>query len=264
MAELSGSHTLVLNKFNVVARHLLLVTREFESQDDPVNALDYRHMLQVFACFPEATPPLAFYNFGPHSGKSQPHKHLQILPMPLAPSLIGAASQQSRALLSEEESAAALLEGAPSPDLLTRRFPLAAQVEEGVRASRSAGGALVSGVDGLPFLCFLAAMPEGAGEAGGEAGEALGRRLEAHYAAAKREAMARHEIAEGEWSYNLLVTREWWMLVPRSRDSFGPIGINAMGFAGTFLLRTNEELDFVTRQANPMDILANVAIKTEK
>lgn len=38
--HLSRTHTLLLNKFNVVAHHLICVTREFEQQTEPLNAAD--------------------------------------------------------------------------------------------------------------------------------------------------------------------------------------------------------------------------------
>ncbi len=38
MRHLSDTHTLLLNKFNVVAHHALVITRAFESQHDPLNA----------------------------------------------------------------------------------------------------------------------------------------------------------------------------------------------------------------------------------
>lgn len=40
MAHLSDSHTLLLNKFNIVAHHLICVTRTFQRQTDPLNAAD--------------------------------------------------------------------------------------------------------------------------------------------------------------------------------------------------------------------------------
>lgn len=38
--HLSVSHTLLLNKFNVVEHHVLVVTRKFEQQTDPLNLQD--------------------------------------------------------------------------------------------------------------------------------------------------------------------------------------------------------------------------------
>ena len=40
MRHLSPTHTLLLNKFNVVAHHLICVTREFEQQTKPLNTAD--------------------------------------------------------------------------------------------------------------------------------------------------------------------------------------------------------------------------------
>ncbi|WP_027857585.1 ATP adenylyltransferase family protein [Marinobacterium jannaschii] len=76
LGELGDHHRLLLNKFNVLPHHLLLVTREFESQNDLLNLGDFsalaRLMLQVEG--------LAFFNGGSLAGASQPHKHLQMIP----------------------------------------------------------------------------------------------------------------------------------------------------------------------------------------
>ncbi len=40
MRHLSDSHDLLLNKFNVVAHHLICVTRTFQPQTDPLDAAD--------------------------------------------------------------------------------------------------------------------------------------------------------------------------------------------------------------------------------
>jgi ATP adenylyltransferase len=41
------NHVLLLNKFNVVEHHLLVVTREFEQQTDPINAEDFAATWEV-------------------------------------------------------------------------------------------------------------------------------------------------------------------------------------------------------------------------
>ena len=107
----------LLNKFNVVAHHTLVVTREFERQTDPLNAADFEAALQLLQVGSAATSPpawqrmvmlqqkhqclgwpessatgchmavlqamphggIAYYNCGPQSGASQAHKHLQVL-----------------------------------------------------------------------------------------------------------------------------------------------------------------------------------------
>lgn len=45
--HLSPTHTLLLNKYNVVAHHVLVVTRQFESQQDPLNARDLEATMKV-------------------------------------------------------------------------------------------------------------------------------------------------------------------------------------------------------------------------
>ena len=58
--------------------------------------------------------------------------------------------------------------------------------------------------------------------------------------------------------YNLLFTRHWVLLVPRSRECFSTISVNALGFAGSLLVRNQEELQEL-RAAGPMVALQQVA-----
>jgi ATP adenylyltransferase len=60
-------------------------------------------------------------------------------------------------------------------------------------------------------------------------------------------------------SYNLLVTREWMLFVPRSRESWEGVSVNALGFAGALLVRDADALARV-RAAGPMDVLAHVGV----
>jgi ATP adenylyltransferase len=59
--------------------------------------------------------------------------------------------------------------------------------------------------------------------------------------------------------YNLLVTRDWMLLVPRTREAYQSVPVNALGFAGSLLVRNREELSFV-RECGPLTILRNVAV----
>lgn len=58
--------------------------------------------------------------------------------------------------------------------------------------------------------------------------------------------------------YNLLVTRDWMLLVPRASERFEGIMINALGFAGGFLVRDHDDLDHL-RRTGPMRVLQGVA-----
>ncbi len=81
VADISETHVAVLNKFNVVEHHLLIVTREFEDQEMLLTLRDFEALL---ACMAEYDS-LGFYNGGEAAGASQKHKHLQMVPLPLAP-----------------------------------------------------------------------------------------------------------------------------------------------------------------------------------
>lgn len=75
-----GTHVAVLNKFNVLPSHLLLVTRRFAPQESLLSAAD----LGALGCCLRDLDGLGFYNGGTAAGASQPHKHLQLVPLPLA------------------------------------------------------------------------------------------------------------------------------------------------------------------------------------
>jgi sulfate adenylyltransferase (ADP) / ATP adenylyltransferase len=78
IGDIGERHFLLLNKFNVLAHHLLIVTTDFEPQDSLLHADDFA---ALFACL-EEFDGLGFYNGGTIAGSSQPHKHLQMVPLP--------------------------------------------------------------------------------------------------------------------------------------------------------------------------------------
>lgn len=76
-------HHVLLNKFPVMADHALIVTKEFASQAEPLSLDDFRAMVDVRRASEGQEEWLFFYNHGPLSGQSQPHKHIQIIPYPI-------------------------------------------------------------------------------------------------------------------------------------------------------------------------------------
>ena len=78
VSDVTKTHLCLLNKFNVVDHHLLLVTRHFELQENLLNIDDF---IALWACIKEIDG-LAFYNGGKDAGASQKHKHLQLVPLP--------------------------------------------------------------------------------------------------------------------------------------------------------------------------------------
>jgi len=60
-------------------------------------------------------------------------------------------------------------------------------------------------------------------------------------------------------AYNLLATRDWILMVPRSQDSFASISVNSLGFAGSLFVRDEEQMQILKDQ-QPMTILTQVAM----
>lgn len=76
LGALGARHLVVLNKYPVIERHLLLVTRRFEDQSAPLTAADFDALRALMA----QLGGLGFYNGGEEAGASQRHKHLQWIP----------------------------------------------------------------------------------------------------------------------------------------------------------------------------------------
>lgn len=210
VADISDTHVCILNKFNVVDYHLLVITRAFEEQESLLTLEDFTAMWACLADF----DGLGFYNSGKIAGASQPHKHLQLVPLPLASS----GSQ------------------IPIEPLLKE-----AQFENSIAT-----------LPKLPFLhAFASLNPEWVESPflGGEATLAVYRTL--------LEAVGLDATELG--AYNLLMTREWMLIVPRSQEHFHTISVNSLGFAGGLLVKNAEEMQLLKEQG-PMIILKSVGI----
>lgn len=81
VGDVSESHVCLLNKFNVLDHHALIVTRAYEAQDALLTLLDFDALWRGMREFAS----LGFYNAGAAAGASQHHKHLQLVPLPLWP-----------------------------------------------------------------------------------------------------------------------------------------------------------------------------------
>lgn len=81
VADISDTHLCLLNKFNIIDYHLLIVTRAFEEQESLLTVADFEAMWISLA----EIDGLAFYNSGKMAGASQRHKHLQLVRLPLVP-----------------------------------------------------------------------------------------------------------------------------------------------------------------------------------
>lgn len=82
IAQLPPSHALVLNKFAIVPEHFILVTKTAKPQ---THVLEQDDVAAAHACIrayrQQGQDLFVFFNSGEHSGASQPHRHLQLLPV---------------------------------------------------------------------------------------------------------------------------------------------------------------------------------------
>jgi ATP adenylyltransferase len=214
VAEISPTHVALLNKFNVVDHHLLIVTRTFEDQKRLLTRRDCEALL---ICLAEIDG-LGFYNAGPIAGASQRHKHLQLIPLPAS----------------------------PGP-----RLP----IEPLLRSVHMVG--VTGTVPGLPFLHAYAPMdPQWIEQPVGCASLLL-----AHYHSLLHAVgLSIERTAEGHdrsAPYNLVATRHWLLLVPRVKECFEGISINALGFAGALLVKDEAQLT-ILRKHGPMTALSYV------
>ena len=63
---------------------------------------------------------------------------------------------------------------------------------------------------------------------------------------------------DGTVPYNLLVTREWMLMVPRRSESFHAISLNAMAFAGSFFVKNQADRELLIAEG-PLNALRSVS-----
>lgn len=213
VADISPTHLCLLNKFNVVDYHLLIVTREFEEQDELLNERDFA---ALWLCLRDVEG-LAFYNGGTDAGASQRHKHLQVVPLPFAEGGPPVPIQPAIA-------AATLHNGIGQSAILPYLHAIAPLSLEHMTSTQQAADQLLS--------CYRALF------------DAVGQPLGP-------------STLLQPIPYNLLVTREWMLLVPRSQDSFDGIAVNSLGFSGALLVRNDDQMQYL-KQQGPLTLLQQV------
>jgi sulfate adenylyltransferase (ADP) / ATP adenylyltransferase len=64
-------------------------------------------------------------------------------------------------------------------------------------------------------------------------------------------------------AYNLLATRQWMLIVPRSHESFESIPVNSLGFAGSLFVRDEQQMQ-ILKNYGPMTLLEKVAVPIQE
>ncbi|MBS1192175.1 MAG: phosphorylase [Nitrospirae bacterium] len=221
VADVTDTHIAVLNKYNVMDHHLLIVTRHFEDQETLLTLRDFE---ALWLCMAEYDG-LGFYNGGREAGASQPHKHLQIVPLPLTP-------ERPRIPVEPLLNASGPMSvPGPLPVLPFRhsfvrlRYDMLEKPREAALESFDLYSAMLGSVGmGTPGAAIL-----------------------------PRQSMP----------YCLLVTRQWMLLVPRSREHFEDISLNALAFAGSFYVANKLQLQRL-RSFGPFNALKAVTLPSDR
>ncbi|ROS01568.1 ATP adenylyltransferase [Sinobacterium caligoides] len=79
VGDISATHVCLLNKYNVMPRHVLMVAKHEEAQAMPLTPADFH----AFCFTIGALGGLGFYNSSAQAGASVNHKHLQLIASPL-------------------------------------------------------------------------------------------------------------------------------------------------------------------------------------
>lgn len=214
VSDLTDTHLCLLNKFNAVDHHLLMITRDFEEQENQLNLADF---LAVVLTLREIEG-LVFYNSGKLAGASQRHKHLQLVPLPLVPQGLSVpiSPWMTDVCLKEE----------------------------------------IHTIPQFPFINAIAACPDISTINPLEIAPIL---LEKYQQLLTKMDLDPQKSGKPA-PYNLLMTREWMMIIPRSKESYKNISINSLGFAGALLVRNAEQMEQL-KQIGPLTFLQKVGIK---
>lgn len=220
----------------------VFINLDFHPQTQPLSPDDLLTAWNALQALKNSHPDsIAFYNCGARSGASQPHKHLQVLP-------------------------------------ITRPTPITSLVREVIQRRPGRKETRPGEQFTVPFPCIHHAVllqdPEHT--PGKDAEDIL---VEAYIKLMDNMLMSIREYAEQEHlsdeerdlvmgggrasglAYNWILTREFMMMVPRRQESSNPtkrgisLSINSLGFAGMVLAKTPEELELV-RKTGVIELIA--------
>ena len=203
VGNISPTHICLLNKFNVVDNHLLIVTRAFEEQTDLLNIQDFT---ALWSCLQEIDG-LAFFNGGKIAGASQPHKHLQLIPLPFLANIVYLPLDKAIAKTNFQES--------------------------------------LGTIDNFPFLHGIASLEIDLNDSAANAAEIMLQKYHALLGQVGFKPDFSAQKQPG--AYNFLATRNWMLIVPRSQESFQNISINSLGFAGSLFVRDRASLELLKK-----------------
>ncbi|TFK44348.1 ATP adenylyltransferase-domain-containing protein [Crucibulum laeve] len=223
-------YVVLLNKYAVVPQHFLLVTKEFKSQASPLMPSELlQSYLIIDAARKAGKPVFAFYNCGDNSGASQPHKHIQFIPLD---------SEDGPPI---ERVARTVNVETPTKPFALRKLPYA---NHAFRLPPHLYTFPIEKLEDALSHAFLSLLDLGV-------------------------STIRHdpEYPPGKPSYNVIITLEHMYLIPRRQENHileetgDKLSVNALGFAGMLLVKSEREMEAVKKET-PGKILRGVGLES--
>lgn len=227
----------MLNKFAIVPEHFLLITRTFKQQTHLLGADDLAAAHACVRAYHEqgGQELFVFFNSGEHSGASQPHRHLQLLPVDkMREGLEDEAGGVGWSVLADR-----LTEGDGRAELPLATF--AERIAEDVTPE-----ALRAAYVGL-YRRACAAAGQDESELGDLAGDDVPAKISYNLGMTRASLVVCPRVAEGD--------------VLRSRDGeeVGRLALNGTVLAGTALVKNEAEWDALRADPDQLrDVLAKI------
>lgn len=181
---------------------------------------------------------LTFYNGGKRSGASQPHKHAQLVPLPLGS------------------------DGTDDSNDSVKYPPIHPLLEQAWREAGSPSGEIISAKQ-LPFLHWFSFWDDPSKMTVSSLQsiyDSLCNKV-LNFQQHSPEYVSADDDEENALHYSLLLTRNFILIVPRKTDSFRSISVNSLGFAGSLFVKSPEDFELI-KQVGPMNILKYVSYST--
>ncbi|KAF9123562.1 bifunctional AP-4-A phosphorylase/ADP sulfurylase [Mortierella sp. 14UC] len=228
--DASEQHKILLNKFYFHPQTQPLSPEDLLTAWNALQALKLSH--------PDA---IAFYNCGARSGASQPHKHLQVLPISRPTPITNLVREVIQRRPGRKETRPGDHFSVPFPCINHAILLQDPEDTPNKDAEDILIEAYISLMDSMLFSIREYANQE-------------------HLSDEEKDRVMAGGRASG-LAYNWILTREFMMMVPRRQESTNPseegisLNINSLGFAGMVLAKTTEELELVKRKG-VMEIVA--------
>jgi ATP adenylyltransferase len=214
------NHRVLVNKFAIIKYHVLVTTKLMEDQHSLMSEQDFTSSYVVL----KALRGFCFYNGGTESGSSQPHRHVQVCP-------------------------------------ITNEMPLDIynQIEAEMAAVKPEAtlGYKVHNVSVFSkYRHYVVSLPIYDPDTSELSAEEFSKVYYQRY----MKLLEMLDNKELRYSYNLLWTERWMLMVLRSKEYlFDKYSVNSLGILGSFLVKSTQDKDELAKRT-PSEIYDDIYV----